>query len=450
MAMVPLSVLGGVEVAERVRWASPAGPTLNRRRLLGLVAAAGAAGLAGCGTNSVPPKSFSWQAIPTSSLQAPTRDRVDYLRGRLREFERRSGWRVVPEVMSEDIDASMAKLLLQASQGRAPDISMVDSYVFGRFARYARDLAPALRTAGLRLDGWFPQFQEVMTAETGQVRALQFNTDVRVLYYRKDLVPDPPASWDELLHVGRRTAAKGKYLFFPASRSEGSVNTALWPQYWSQGGRILNPDGSPGFAAEPHRTAMIDSLRYVRRLVTEGLAPRRIATFLGEDESNPDVIAGRAAMFIGGSWQGADLQELVKREDFAKNWGAAPIPSRSGDNHACVAGGWTWAAFADDPQRVAQGMKFVIDSYVGDAGMARWCTLGGYLPTREAVYDHPDYHGDAFTDVFREHLARYARVRPQSREYQQVSSAMQVALSAVASLSQEPEEAVDSALAQIV
>lgn len=436
-----------------MRRVSPAGPTLNRRRMLGLAAAAGAAGaagLAGCGRNTVPPKSFRWQAIPTSSLQAPTQDRVSYLRTRLREYERATGWHVIPEVMSEDIDASMAKLLLQASQGRAPDISMVDSYVFGRFARYAKNLGPALEAAGLPLDGWFPQFRDVMTAETGQVRALQFNTDVRVLYYRKDLVPKPPASWDELLHVGKRTAAKGKYLFFPASRSEGSVNTALWPQYWSQGGRILNPDGTPGFAAEPNRRAMIDSLAYLRRLVTEGVAPRRIATFLGEDESNPDVIAGRAAMFIGGSWQGADLQELVEHEDFGENWGAAPIPSRSGDNHTCVAGGWTWAAFAEDPELVEQGTKFVIDSYVDDEGMARWCTLGGYLPTREAVYDHPAYRGDAFTEVFREHLARYARVRPLHREYQQVSSAMQVALSSVTSLSEEPEAAVDSALAQIV
>ncbi|MQA07067.1 MAG: extracellular solute-binding protein [Pseudonocardiaceae bacterium] len=423
---------------------------LSRRGALRLAAAGALTAMTGCGSGELAPKSFRWQAIPTYSLQAPTPDRIRYVRQRLRAFERRSGWHVLPEVSSEDIDAAMAKLLLQASQQRAPEIAQVDSYVFGRFARYAKDLAAPLDRAGLRLDSWFPQFREVMTAETGRVRALQFNTDVRVLYHRKDLVPDPPASWDEVLHIGRRLAKQGKYFMFAGSRSEDSVNTALWPQYWSQGGTILNPDGSPGFATEPNRRAMIDSLAFLRKLVADGIVPRRIATLQGDDDVNPDVIAGRVAMFMGGSWQGADLQELVTDGDFGRDWAAAPVPSRSGDNHTCVAGGWTWAAFVDAPEIVEQGMRFIIDSYITDEAMAKWCTLGGYLPTRDSVYEHPAYRGDAFTPVFRDHLARYARVRPLQREYQQVSSAMQIALSSVTSLSEEPEAAVDAALAQIV
>ncbi|WP_028924274.1 extracellular solute-binding protein [Pseudonocardia acaciae] len=423
---------------------------LSRRRLFGLAAGGlAAAGLAGCGT-SQPPKSFRWQAIPTYSLVAPLPERVEYVRARLADYERETGWLPLPEVTSNDINASMAKLLLQASQGRAPEVAQVDSYVFGRFARYANDLSEPLRRAGLRLDDWFPQFRELMTTETGQPRALQFNTDVRVLYYRRDLVPNPPASWDEVFSLGRRLAAHGKYFMFCGSRSEDSVNTALWPQYWAQGGEILNPDGSPGFASGPARRAMIDSLGFLRRLVTEGVTPQRISTLRGDDDVNPDVLAGNVAMFMGGSWQGADLQKLVKGADFGREWGAAPVPSRSGDNHRCVAGGWTWASFAKDPEVAVQSMKLVIDGYCGDSGMARWCTLGGYLPTRESVYDHPEYHGDAFTPVFREHLRRYARVRPLRREYQQVSNAMQIALSSVTSLSKEPEAAVDAALAQIV
>ncbi|WP_158889639.1 extracellular solute-binding protein [Amycolatopsis anabasis] len=421
---------------------------VSRRRLLGL-AAAGAVSLGACGTER-PPRSFRWQMIPTYSLQAPSPERVDYIRARLAEYRRATGWEPLPEVSSNDINAAMAKLLLQASQGRAPEVGQVDSYVFPRFARYAKGLTDPLRRAGLRLDDWFPQFREVMTAGTGEPRAVQFNTDVRVLYYRRDLVPKPPASWDEVISVGRRTAARGKYFLFCGSRSEDSVNTALWPQYWSQGGEILNADGSAGFASGAGRQAMIDSLGFLRRLITEGITPQRISTLRGDDDVNPDVIAGNVAMFLGGSWQGADLQNLVKGADFAREWGAAPVPSRSGDNHRCVAGGWTWASFAEDPEVVRQSMKLVLDAYTGDEGMAKWCTLGGYLPTRESVYDHPDYHGDAFTPVFREHLRRYARVRPLRREYQQVSGAMQIALSSVTSLSKEPEEAVDAALAQIV
>lgn len=426
--------------------------TVNRRRLFELAAGAlGAAGLAGCGNGDrLPPKSFRWQVIPSYSMQASTQGIADYVRQAVRGFQRSSNWDVLPEVSSSDITASMAKLLLQASQGRAPEIAAVDSYIFPRFADYARDLTGSLNRAGLRLQDWYPQFHEVMTAGGGPPRALQFTTDVRVLYYRKDLVPTPPASWDEVFSVGRRMAAQGRFFQFCGGRSESGLNTALWPQYWSQGGRILDPDGSPAFASGRNRQAMIDSLAYLRRLITEGITPQRIATMQGEDDVNPEVLAGRVGMFLGGSWQAADLQKLLKRSDFAEKWGVAPIPSRSGDNHTCVAGGWTWASFAEDPEVLRRGVQFVIDSFVDDAAMARWCTLGGYLPPRTSVYDHPDYLGDAFTPQFREHLARYARTRPLQREYQQVSSAMQIALSSVTSLSKEPEAAVDAALAQIV
>ncbi|MHA6803943.1 extracellular solute-binding protein [Salinifilum ghardaiensis] len=423
---------------------------MTRRSLLGW-AAAGALGAAGCaGSREPAPRSFRWQAIPSFSLQATTEGIPGYLREALRRYQHSSGWRVLPEISSSDITAAMAKLLLQASQGRAPEVAAVDSYVFPRFADYARDLGGAVDRAGIPLQDWYPQFRAVMTAGGGPTRALQFTTDVRVLYYRKDLVPEPPASWEEVFAVGRRLAARGKTFQFCGGRSESGVNTALWPQYWSQGGRILAPDGSPAFASGPGRQAMIDSLAYLRRLITEGISPQRIATMESEDDVNPEVVAGRVGMFLGGSWQAADLQDLLTESDFAAEWDIAPIPSRSGEDHASVAGGWTWACFAEEPEVLRRSTAFVIDAFVDDAAMARWCTLGGYLPPRTSVYEHPDYAGDAFTSRFREHLARYARARPLQREYQQVSTAMQTALSSVLSLEAEPEAAVDAALAQIV
>jgi multiple sugar transport system substrate-binding protein len=53
---------------------------------------------------------------------------------------------------------------------------------------------------------------------------LQFTTDVRVLYYRKDLVPEPLASWGEVLEVGWDLKDEGlsPYLF-PAGRDEATV-----------------------------------------------------------------------------------------------------------------------------------------------------------------------------------------------------------------------------------
>jgi multiple sugar transport system substrate-binding protein len=53
---------------------------------------------------------------------------------------------------------------------------------------------------------------------------LQFTTDVRVMYYRKDLLPEPPSSWDEVLEVGRDLKDEGlSPNLFPAGRDEVTV-----------------------------------------------------------------------------------------------------------------------------------------------------------------------------------------------------------------------------------
>ncbi|WP_156365311.1 extracellular solute-binding protein [Sciscionella sediminilitoris] len=425
------------------------GSALGRRKLFTLAAAGALAGLAGCGTGSPPPRTFRWLAIPTESVQSPTKARAEYAQRVLADYERTSGWQVIPQVTVTDIDQAMAKLLLQASQHRAPEVAAVDSYLFPRFARYANDLSKPMAEAGVRLGDWFPQFHPVM-ASTGQPRSLMFETDVRVLFCRKDLVDRPPASWDELLHAGRKAAAHGKQVLFAGARSEDSVDAVLWPFYWSQGGQLLTADGRPGFAHGKGRQAMVDALAFIRKLITEEVAPQRVATIQSNDDINPDVVADRVSMFIGGSWQASQLQELVTNGDFAKDWTIGPIPSRSGQGHTCMAGGWTWASFAKDPEVARESIRLLLDGYVADEGMARWCTVSGNLPPRSPVYRNSAYHGDAFTELYREHLARYARMRPLRKEYQQVSQAMQIALSSVTSLSAEPEAAVDAALAQIV
>jgi len=414
--------------------------------LLQLSGAGVAALTTGCSNDGSGPREVSWQAIPSYSLQGTDPKRVSYLQAQLSAYSRSSPYAISPQVSSSDTAAAMAKLLLQASQGRAPDVAQADGYVFGRMARYAQPLTAAMDRAGLRLDDWFPSLQSVMTGGGSEVRGMQFTTDVRVLYYRRDLVRTPPASWDELIGVAQPLVDRGFSVLFPAGRSEGAVTTTLWPQYWGRGFDMFDESGDPAFGSGPAYDAMRDSLAVVQRCVASGISPNRVATFGTEDNMNADVVAGRVAMFLGGNWQAAALNNLDKSKSFFDTWDVAPLPSLAGGDPVTSAGGWVWAAFADDPAKVQAGMDWVVRAYVDDAGMAAWCTRGGYLPPRQSVYEHPAYEQNPFTPVFREHLARYARTRPGARKYLDVSAALQVALSSVASGSNEPAAALDDAL----
>jgi multiple sugar transport system substrate-binding protein len=421
---------------------------MSRRDVLRLAVLGGAAtALGGCGGSS---PGVSWQAIPSYSLQGTDPKRVEYLRSVLAGFEAESGMDIAPQVTSADTAAAMAKLLLQASQGRAPDVSQVDGYVFGRMAPYAQPLTRQLATAGLDVDDWFPSLHPVMTGSGPTVRSLPFTTDVRVLYHRKDLVPAPPATWDELIGVARPLAEKGQVVLFPGGRSEGAVATTLWPQYWAQGMELFDGAGEPTFEGGAGYTAMRDALAVVERLVTEGVAPTRVATFGAEDNLNSDIVAGRVAMFLGGSWQASALNNALPGKDFFDTWAVAPIPSISGDRHVTTAGGWVWAAFSENEHEVDAGIDWVTRAYVGDGGMAAWCTAGGYLPPRQSVYANPAYKQNPFTPTFREHLATYSRTRPAVRKYLDVSTSMRIALSSVASGTASADQALDQALARIV
>lgn len=391
----------------------------------------------------------SWQAIPPYSLQGTDPKRVSYLRAQLEGFTAEGGRRIIPEVSSADTAAAMSKLLLQASQGRAPDVAQVDGYIFGRLARYAQPLNDQLTRHGLHLDDWFPSLQKVMTGGGQTVRGLQFTSDVRVLYYRKDVVPRPPATWDELISMAKPLRESGLQVLFPAGRSEGAVTTTVWPQVWAQGAELINADGEPAFESGKGYDAMREALAVVERCVKAGITPHRVATFGKEDDQASDVVAGRVAMFLGGNWQAAAINNVLPDKDFFEKWGVAPIPSISGERHVTSAGGWVWAGFTDDQQKIDTGVDWVMRTFVSDEGMAAWCSAGGYLPPRQSVYDRPDYTQNRFTPVFRQHLAEYSRTRPGARKYLAVSNTIQIALSSVASGDSSADRALDQALNRI-
>jgi multiple sugar transport system substrate-binding protein len=418
---------------------------MSRRDVLRLAALGAAAGILPACSSGEDGSTVAWQAIPSYSLQGTDPKRVDYLKQQRAAYEAESAFRLDPQVTTTDTSAAMAKLLLQASQQRAPDISQVDGYIFGRTARYARPIDRHLAAAGLRLDDWFPPLRSIMTGGGNEVRGLQFTSDVRVLYHRKDLVPRPPATWDELVSMAKPLADQGQYVTFPAGRSEGAVTTTLWPQFWAQGAELFDDSGEPAFGGGKGYEAMRNTLRVVQQLIGNAVSPPRVATFGSEDNQNADVVAGRVAMFVGGNWQAAALNNLLPEKDFFTRFGAAPIPSITGQ-HVTSAGGWVWGGFTQDDRKLDAGVDWVMRTFVSDAGMASWCSLGGYLPPRQSVYDLPAYKSNPFTPVFREHLATLARARPATRKYLQVSNSMQIALSGVAAGDAEPDRALDDAL----
>lgn len=400
---------------------------------------------AGGGANG----SISWSAQSFFSPQSTDKAVAAYVKDAVARFEKKNKVSLALSVQSSDGAAAMAKALQQASQGRAADITEIDSYIFPLFAQHAKPLDSYTAAAGVKTSDFFPFFQPIMTAGGSNVLALPIHTDVRMLYYRKDLVKTPPSSWAEVLSVGKSLESKGRSFEFPAGRGEDPLLCSIWPWYWSLGGEIVDSAGTkPGFASGVGHDAMLQTLGFIKTCVDAGITPKRVSTALVSDDLLPDIIGDRVGMFVGGSWMVTQMQQQMGSA-VAQKWAVAPIPTKSGTGFKTGSGGWMWSFFASDKKRLQQGADFILDTYISEDGMGRFCTDAGYLPARQSVYDSASFKGGLFTAEFKDSLAKYAKSRPGVKLYQKISTAMQVAMSSVASGSQSPEQALAQALASI-
>lgn len=424
----------------RKRFLQMGGASLAGAALLGSGAMAGCGGGGESGENAI-----GWQAIPSySTLQNTDQARVDYLEEAIAAWEENSEFTIEPLVTTSDVTAAMARLLEQASQDRAPDTSQIDGYILPRFYDFVQPLDDYL--GDIALDDFFPFARQIMSSGES-VKGLQFTTDVRVLYYRKDLIDSPPASWDELFQVAQEVQGDVQAAFlYPAGRGEATVITTLFPQFWALGGDLVDDEGNPIFGEGANREAMLESFEFIGETVERGITPRRITEFALETDINGDAASRSTAMFLGGNWQVGLLSEIMGEEQFYDTWGVAPIPSMSGDDHSTTAGGWAYGVFAEDNAVQQASVDFLKAVFVGEEGMARWCNVGGYLPPRQSVFDAPAYEGNRYTDTFRDHLDNFARSRPASEEYADISTALQVAVTQVVSGEESPEQALETAV----
>jgi multiple sugar transport system substrate-binding protein len=78
----------------------------------------------------------------------------------------------------------------------------------------------------------------------GQLVAAPFNSNTQLLWYRKDLVPNPPRTWDEMIAQAENLARQGKPHFIEIQGASYEGYT-VWvnAMILSAGGQILSPDG---------------------------------------------------------------------------------------------------------------------------------------------------------------------------------------------------------------
>lgn len=346
------------------------------------------------------------------------------------------------------LELHKAKLLLAAAAGRLPDIASIDSFWIPLFLERG-DVQPLdpYWPAEERAD-FLPFTIKTLSDPQGHVYGMWHGTDIRVLYYRTDLVPTPPRSWDELLAVASRISREkhiAGYLY-NAGRWEAAVFDHL-PMFWAQGGELVDGDGRPIFGLPPNREKLINVLRFLRATIETGASPSSVLANNDYQQLSSAAVSGGVAMFLGGNWQLRELESALSPEEFAK-WGIANIPQKDPNTVSTGTGGWVWVTFSKDPVKQKAAVDFLrfVES---PANVARISIAARQLPVRQSVYrDFAVFRENKWYAMFGRML-QHARARPAVPIYPTISEQLQLAIGAVVSGAKSPDAAVDDAFRSV-
>lgn len=254
------------------------------------------------------------------------------------------------------------------------------------------------------------------------VFAVAANTNVQLLWYRSDLVPEPPETWDRMLELADSLAAAGKphVIAFTGAQYEGLVvgfNTLLA----SYGGSLLSEDGT--------RSAIDDNtvraLALMKRFATSAGASPSLGNS-HEAEAQAQMENGHAAFELNWPyvWAAMKVNNPALMDVFAFTHYPRVEPGR--------------------PARVTTGgLDFAVGAYSRHPDLAREAILclrsrenqkfmtlnNGTPPTFRSLYDDPELEAAyPMLGVIRDQLER-AVSRPKTPFYQNISTVVAYVLS---------------------
>jgi multiple sugar transport system substrate-binding protein len=348
-------------------------------------------------------------------------------------------WQLQMQIETQDIGNEQAKMLEEAKAGNAPDCASVDSFVLGQFKanNVLSDFTPYFSKD--EIADLFPFVRDGITGKDGKIYAWWWDTDERVLYRRTDIIKDAPKTWADLKAAGLESVKQGmEGILFNGGRYEGATFDWL-ANYWDLGGTLVDDSGKPNFGDATNKPLFLKAMGYFQDLVQSGAAAKRVTTIANYDDLNAAAAAGTTALFIGGSWQLAQLKATLDPGDYAK-WDFSPIPGPTVDGKTITGtGGWTIASFSKDPKKVEMCADIARDIYMGPAN-----ALEQQFPTRASLFDKYPVFSSAANKRFGEYL-KNGQARPGAPVYPAISDQIQILMGNVLSGTQQLEPAVDAA-----
>jgi multiple sugar transport system substrate-binding protein len=247
----------------------------------------------------------------------------------------------------------------------------------------------------------------------GRIYAIPFTSNTQLLWYRKDLVPNPgeDATWDQIIDIAHK---QGKSIEIQGRQYEGLT---VWVNALVAGGGtpIVSQDGK----VTASDAAIKKAAEIMKRLATEA-GPPGLATN-AEDDARLGFESGRSVYQLNYTfiWPSAALikgfQDKIGWARYPRTFADKPSRPPLGGINIGV------GAYTKHPQQAFAAARCL----AGDENQAIASQLGGLPPTTASVYNDPKVKkAFPFADELRKSIEA-AGPRPVTPAYADVSLAIQ-------------------------
>jgi trehalose/maltose transport system substrate-binding protein len=299
---------------------------------------------------------------------------------------------------------------IQRQQAKSGDCDVFSSDVIwtAEFAsqKWLYDMTPYMET---KRSDYIDATIDTVTYD-GKVWGAPETTDAAFMYYRTDLVPQDPASWQETYAKAKETGG----IVFQGAPYEGL--TCDWLEIaFAAGGEVLSEDGTKAVIDSQEN---IDATQTMMDAIKDGAAPKAVTTYM-EPESLAAFQTGKYSFMR--NWPYA--YALNQKADKVKGkFAVAPLPEFEGAGAASILGGHNSviSVYSKNPGGALTMVDFISSPEIQSLYGSKY----SLAPTTTAAYDDAKVKKALPFSAELKQAVEQARARPVSPVYPQISQAI--------------------------
>lgn len=215
------------------------------------------------------------------------------------------------QVIPAGWDEANSKLVSLIQANDTPDVIITGSRSLRQFAEMG-----AIEKLDTYMTDSFKESRVENVLNTANINGAQYGIPLafssRALYYRTDLIKEPPTTWDELLEIAE-TITKGNLEIYgfaiPTDITSGTDE--LFNFIYQNGGSATDENGNIKLATDEN----IETLEFLKEFNDKKIIPDPVST--SRSDQAKMFQNGNLAMFISGPWEKETLDSSADTAPYA-------------------------------------------------------------------------------------------------------------------------------------